>query len=122
MRQETTNVVPSQLGKACIAIAEEQGLLVLPKALMNMHTGTVIAEHWLGHESNGFAMFAGRVLGDIFVEHNVIRAFRQRAIAHVDLSLSWAAYFMVVCFNWHAECFEQEDHLTAYVLERIIGG
>src|SRR5881398_3224763 len=99
MCQETADVVASQLRKTRIAIAEEQGLLVLPEALMNVHTGAIIAEHGFGHECNSFAIFAGGVLGDILVEHNVICTLRQRTIAHVDLSLSWTAYFMVVCFN-----------------------
>ena len=73
MCQQTPDVVTGKLGETSIAFAIiEERLLIFPEALMNMHTGTIVAKHRFGHECDGLAVLAGSVLDNIFVEHHIV--------------------------------------------------
>src|SRR6266702_48837 len=121
MGQESTNVVAGQLRNTCIALAViEQRLLVLPQALMRMHTRAIVTEHRFRHECHSLAMLASYILGDIFVEHQAVCYLHQRVETHVDLSLSCGTNFMMMCLDWYAYFFQKQYHLTTNVLECVI--
>src|SRR5712691_1762047 len=100
----------------------EQWLLALPQALVYVHTGAIVAKDGFGHECHGLPMLAGCILHDIFVEHHIICGLQQRIKTDIDLRLPWTANFMMLRLDQHAQFFEEERHLTANVLERIVGG
>jgi hypothetical protein len=87
-----------------------------------MHTGAVVLEQWLGHESGRHSVLGGHVFDDVLVEHNLIRHPGEGVVFHVKLTLSGGGYLVMLGLHINAYLYHSQGYFGAKVLELIGGG
>ena len=121
MFDEPTDVVAAHLAGEGVAFRIiEQVLAVLPQALVDVHTGTVIGEQGLGHEGGHLAVLTGHVLNDVFVDHDLVGHISEGVILHIELPLAGGSHLVVMHLHGDAAVDHGEHHLAADVLEGIV--
>ena len=122
MLEQTTDVVLGGLGKTSITLLIiEDVLAILPHGRVNMHTGAVVAEDGLGHESYGLAVFTSHVLDDVLVPHHLVRHLQRLGELHVDLALPAGGHLVVMAFDVQAAADHRIHHLGAQILIVVDG-
>ncbi|MDT4817616.1 hypothetical protein FQZ97_506950 [compost metagenome] len=119
---DAADVVQREVGQACVAVAGEQVLAVLPDRLVHVHAGAVVADDGLGHEGGGLAVGVGHVVDHVLLQLDPVGALHQRAEAGADLELAGVGHFMVMHFDRDAQRFEHQAHFRAHVLEAVDRG
>src|SRR6185369_4292704 len=106
---------------AGVALTGEQILFAFPDRLVNVHTGTVIADEWLRHERRCFSVLGSGVVNGILQALNPIGALNEWSEFGADFILSCGCHFVVVHFNNNTNLLECHRNRGTDVLERVDG-
>ena len=116
MLEQPARVPQRHLAQTGIAVAGEQGLAVLPQALVAVHAAAVVREQRLGHEGHGLPVLVGHIADDVLVQHQVVRHLEERGEPHVDLGLAARGDFVMVALGVNAALDHGLHHLAAQIL------
>src|SRR6516225_11437115 len=86
---------------------------------MGVHSGTVVAEQRLWHESHDFIIFLRDILKDVLVVHHMIAHETEGCEANVDLCLTGGRDFMVLPLDRYSSLFQFQAHFVTNVLKCI---
>src|SRR6516225_4738107 len=86
---------------------------------MGVHSGTVVAEQRLWHESHDFIIFLRDILKDVLVVHHMIAHETEGCEANVDLCLTGGRDFMVLPLDRHPGLFQFKTHFVTGVWKAI---
>ena len=84
-----------------------------------MHAGAVVLEERLGHEGDGVAVLHSDILGDVLVEHDVIRHLGQGVETHAELALAAGGHLVMVLLDVEAGLHHLEGHLGADAVDLV---
>ena len=111
MLEQPADVVHGHLAETAVLVACEEGLTVLPDALMCVHPGAVVLKNRLGHKGGRFPMLPGHVLDHVFEPHEVVGTLDQGRVLHVDLRLAGGGHFVVLgLYLYSVSVLEDLDH------------
>ena len=96
MLDDSTDVVERCLRETCVLITREGVNTVFRNTLVYVHTGTVVTDEWLGHESRRLAVRMRNVVHAVLQDLNFVSLCDQRVESDADLTLTCCTYFVVV--------------------------
>src|SRR5262249_7913357 len=122
MPQYAADIVASRIADQRVVLSVVEDVLApLPQALVRVHARAVVLENRLRHDRYRFAVPAGNVLDDVFVDQDLIGHARERRKSHIDLGLSCRTDLVVVNLYPDSAFLQCAHHLRSEILQVIHG-
>src|SRR3546814_7369288 len=96
MLDDAANIEQGKFRQACVAIACEQVLTILPDGLVYVHAGTVVAHNRLGHESSRLAINTGHIVPGVFQNPVPVGAINPGDAFGADFKMTRSGDFVVM--------------------------
>ena len=119
MLDDPADIEQGRFRQTGVTVTGKGVLAVLPDRLVNVHTGTIVANDRLRHEGGGLAILMGDVMHHVLQLLRPVCALDQRVEQGSDLALAGRGDFVVVHFHRHADRLQRQHHRRADVVQAI---
>src|SRR5437879_2476983 len=119
--QQSADLIKPHLREPAVTVTGEQRLVAFPQRLVTVHSRSIVAEEWLGHECRCLAILVSSIANYIFEYLQVVGRAQQRRIPKIDFTLTRRCYFMVMTFNGDATLRQDQRDFGTKIAQRVGG-